>query len=33
MIDFLVLQIKLGNLSIDKVPSKYKKEVLEKLGG
>lgn len=31
MIDFLVLQIRLGKLDIDKVPEKYKEAVLKLL--
>jgi hypothetical protein len=31
MVEFLVMQIKLGKLTVDKVPAKYKDEVLEKL--
>ena len=31
MIDFLVMQIKLGKLTFDKVPQQYKNAVLEKL--
>ena len=30
MVEFLVIQVKLGKLTLDKVPKKYKKEV-EKL--
>lgn len=31
MVKFLVLQIKLGKITIDDVPSKYKNEVLKSL--
>lgn len=31
MIDFLVIQIKLGKLTLDKVPSKYREEVEKRL--
>lgn len=33
MIQFLVLQIKLGKITIDQVPSKYKEDVLAQLEG
>lgn len=32
MIDFLIIQIKLGRITFDQVPEQYKKEVKEKLG-
>ena len=32
MIKFLVLQIKMGKMTIDAVPLKYKEEVLKMLG-
>ena len=32
MIKFLVMQIKLGKITIDDVPTKYKEEVLKQLG-
>lgn len=32
MVDFLVIQIKLGKINLDQVPIRYKKEVEEKLG-
>lgn len=32
MIKFLVMQIKLGRITIDDVPLKYKEEVLKQLG-
>ena len=32
MIKFLVMQIKLGKITIDDVPLKYKEEVLKQLG-
>ena len=31
MIHFLVLQVKLGRITIEQVPEKYKKEVLAQL--
>lgn len=31
MIKFLVLQIKLGNITLDQVPDKYKEEVEKEL--
>lgn len=31
MVNFLVVQIKLGNITIDDVPEKYKEEVLKAL--
>lgn len=32
MVNFLVLQIKLGKITIEQVPEKYKEEVLKALG-
>ena len=32
MIRFLLLQIKLGKITIDDVPLKYKEEILKQLG-
>lgn len=32
MVKFLVLQIKLGKITIEQVPEKYKEEVLKALG-
>lgn len=32
MIKFLLLQIKLGKITIDDVPLKYKEEILKQLG-
>lgn len=31
MIDFLVIQIKLGKITLEQVPEKYREEVKEKL--
>lgn len=31
MIDFLVIQVKLGNVKIDDIPNKYKQQVKDKL--
>ena len=31
MIDFLVIQIKLGKIALEQVPEKYREEVKEKL--
>lgn len=32
MVNFLVMQIKLGKITVDQVPEKYKEEVLKALG-
>ena len=32
MVNFLVLQIKLGKITIEQVPEKYKEKVLKALG-
>ena len=32
MVKFLAMQIKLGKITIDQVPEKYKEEVLKALG-
>lgn len=31
MIDFLALQVRMGNITIDEVPSKWRERVIEKL--
>lgn len=33
MVEFLVLQIKLGKITIDKIPEKWRQAVEEKLNG
>ena len=33
MIKFLAIQVKLGKITIDKIPEKYKKDVIKELGG
>ena len=33
MVNFLAIQVRLGKITIDKIPEKYKKEVEKLLGG
>ena len=33
MVNFLAIQVRLGKITIDKIPEKYKEDVLKLLGG
>lgn len=33
MVNFLAIQVRLGKITIDKIPAKYKKDVEKILGG